>query len=934
MKYSKCWSEDAVNLYFTTESREKEKDVFTRTHMAIDKIRVDFAKDLPSDQSFINEQQLKDLIINSRPQDRNRIFLIVGETGCGKSELCQWLDYNINDEIHIPIHISRADTKIEDIAKRLSQHLPKDAQEECTSSELVNERSDLLADYLIIHLKLQLNKDKSIRSLSDRKILETLFNDRELKRKIANDIDNYKTGITTQNKERGLLILSKKSFEFHPLVYDKLKDKDGAYLFVNRVITNTLKEYLKVSDLGSKLQRISDHYFELGKRPVLLLEDLTSFTFLAEDLMDYLFDLSKGHFDVVIGWTTGFESGHADFIFKAPDAMTYMKERLRGRFLLSDPQAKSTFFLKDSYKELARMYLNAIKCGNCKICEKDRLKLYPFNSECLDKIYQNLQEGGHPKQTPRIFLEFVLRRVLSQNDVPWKTLSFANTYLKSPASLIGHEYDEFPDFVELVKWYGKQNKDNVEMNSEVFDWFNVKTPIPITEDTLVVPMSQMGVAVTKGNISTDEGKKIKTTEDDVFDFQNWKRIGGKFLTRDSLRKGVILQIKQLGDPCVLKNLKSTYSGNASLFYQRGDSVPVFIEDSGDDTAGVGYKLIIKRTTSPEILETLYYTGKEGGHISEEKLILILEWSQERFNEYNNTLMKNLSKCLGVKVTELALFSKFLLTNLFNNCNKIEVEKIKKDLQFENLPDFSDEYLKSRAQTFSQKLADIQNFFLIFFSIKETLFDYLTFKKNSKLDLNYTLKRVAKIDCRNIPESYKWGNQKSHYPFRELVRVIRDYAYSLSQHDYSRDFNEKIRQLKELKQSIPQNYSTKELVEGIELLKKTCSLMNIPLEEEWVNLFKNTTTKNFDFDLLRNMIDELTSEFFSCEDIFRFVQFLRKYKACTAMDESVLIKTLTKICNTILNKTKNINNFGVYGESSSAKRVKDAYDSLSNLSINK
>ncbi|MCW4005298.1 MAG: hypothetical protein NWF04_01670 [Candidatus Bathyarchaeota archaeon] len=933
MKYTKCWAEDAVNLYFTTESREKEKEVFLKTHIPIDKIKVAFSKDLPGDQNFITEGQLKELVTHSVPQDRNRIFLIVGETGCGKSELCQWLDYNIDDPVHIPIHISRADTKIEDIAKRLRQHLPDGDREEYAESELINQRSTYLAEYIIIHLKLQLDEDRSIKSPSDRQILEKLFNDYELKRRLSIDIDDYKKRISTQNKERGLHILSKNSFNFFPIV-SELRDRDGAYLFVNKVITRTLKERLKVTDLGKKLQQISEHYLSVDKRPVLLLEDLTSFTFLAEDLMDYLFDLSKGHFDVVIGWTTGFESGNAEHIFKAPDTMTYMKERLKARFLLSDPSEKSAFFLKDSYKNLAQIYLEAIKCGKCPMCQDGENKFYPFNSECLDRIYQNLQEEGNPKRTPRIFLEFILKRVLNSNDSPWKTLSLASAHLKGPPSLIGQTYKDFSEFVELLKWYGKQKDKDVQIDSKILESFDIISPIPANEEgMIIVPMSQMGISVMKSNIPFKEKEK-KTTEEDISDFQNWiNRGGGKFLTRESLRKGVAQQVRLFGDPCILKNPHSTFSGNASLFYQRGDTLPIVIEDSGDDLVDFDYKLFVKQTTDPEILEQLYHVGK-GGSVQEDNLVSIIEWAKEKSIEYNNKLMTKLGNELGLHVRDLALFAKFLLANLAEDCDKPEIGKMKGNLTIGSIPRFSDDYLNLRAKSLVQRHEEIQNLFSNFFWLTKSFLDYQSFEKTlSHVDLEQTLNRVSKINYQNIRESFKWGNQKGSSPFRDLVRVIRDYSSEINQYPYMKDFEGKIVVLREIEQLIPKNNSNEDLAKNVNLIKTACSALGIPLEQQWIESFERINKNEYDFSLMQNIINTIIADFSSCENIFRFIQFQGRYERCSATDEWKLLTILIQISEKVKVTSEKRPIPITSTVKPSKKRVRDAYDNLSKLAKN-
>ena len=81
--------------------------------MSIDKIKVEFCKDLAPKKEFVSQEDILRFLIASKPSDWNRIFLLVGETGSGKSELCQWLEYEVPLETHVPIHISRSDTRLE-----------------------------------------------------------------------------------------------------------------------------------------------------------------------------------------------------------------------------------------------------------------------------------------------------------------------------------------------------------------------------------------------------------------------------------------------------------------------------------------------------------------------------------------------------------------------------------------------------------------------------------------------------------------------------------------------------------------------------------------------------------------------------------------------------------------------------------------------------
>lgn len=930
MAYNKCWDEKDVDLCFTTESRDKNREVFEKTHLPIRKIRVDFSKDLPTEKDFITEEELKELVISSSPDDHNRIFLIVGETGCGKSELCQWLEYNIHDGLHIPVHISRSDTRMEDIARILNSHLPVELRESIQSGELTNIRPGHVADFLVAKLRIELDRDKTISNPRDRQILEKLFNDDIFRRKLAMDVEDYQKSISTKGKERRLLILSRKNFEFFPSVRG-LSNINQCYRFINNVITTTLKEYLKVSDVGGRLRQISEHYCKLGRRPVLLLEDLTSFSFLAEDLIDYLFDLPKGHFDVVIGWTTGFETGYRDYIFKAPDALTYMKERIRARLLLTDEKG-STFFMKDSYRDLVRKYLSAVKCGKCKICKTDTEGLYPFNSACIDRIYENLQEEGNPKQTPRIFLEFVIRRVLqSWSEYPWKTLSTI-PYLKHAPLLIGQVYPEFPEFVELVRWYGKDNERDVELAISTAEWFKIQIPITATAEKYVIPKSRVALLVNRPTVET-EYEKPPVSESDLIGFEQWVTAGGKFLDRDSLRKGAIAVLQLITDPSEIRNPKSTLPKTVTLFYQRGsDPLPVFIEDSGDDISDIDYKAHVSRKSPASVLEQLYCMGK-GMTLPETTLVETLEWASEQDLKYNEKLKANLSDALGIAIEEFVLFSKFLLANLSSGCRALDSSELRKDLeQNESVSEFFDENLRMKTLAFLQISSSLQGLFSSFFFVTSTFFDHLHFSEVcEKIDIPKTLNAISRIDCRTIRDAYKVGTKKENIAFREFARVVRDYASALRQFPYTEYFSSRKSELTTIQGLIPLEESLEKIHESISKIKAACGTLEIPLEESWIQSFNSISSQEYDFGELHNEITAILSDFSQCQDVFHYIEFAHRFEERSRRPEYNLISTLGQIILLVNSKLDNtIEQLKNTAPSLNTERLKEIYERLSKL----
>ena len=875
MQYKRCWSEADVKLYFTTESREKERDVFDETHIPIDKIFVEFSREHPEGKGFITEKDLGQWILSSSPKDHNRIFLLVGETGSGKSELCQWLEYNITDGIHIPIHISRSDTRMQDIARILDQFLPENSRETTVPMEIFGIPANDITGRLIADLIVYLPLEKTLKD-KDKKYLKTLFKNKYFQLKLEREVANYQNTVRQKGKETQIVLLPRKDFEWTAKT-QVLSDADIAYRYINRTITRTLKDLLKIGDVAKKLQNISEQYLHHGKRPVLLLEDLTSFTFLAEDLIDYIFDLSKGHYDVVIGWTTGFELAHREYIFKAYDALTYMQERLEARLVLTDKN-RTTYFLKDRYEDLAKQYLSAIKCGKCEICRKDESGLYPFNSSCLERIYKNLMQDGRPKQTPRMFLEFVIESILLHPEYPWRTLS-RNPYLKPIPSKISPTYSNFPDFEMFTKWYGKENEETIEIEPELVDWFQITVP-PLLQKiggVYNVPKSEMA----KFPLDMGISERKEDTEDRIVEFQEWMKQGGTFPSRHILREGVIKLVAEVGNPCEIKNPRSTVPTATSIWWIRGsEQIPVFIEDSRDDSSFSDFKIQISRHSAPKILAELFLlgVGKKISDVDPDTLITLTEWANRKSIEYNKVLRKDLKGILGIPVEHFILFSKFLLMNVFFASTEIDIEEFKKNLaaiEKDELPfSFFDEYVQQVYQGLLKERKEIEELFSSFFLITQTFIDYPFFERvSSEISLLKTLKKVSKIDLRRIRRSYKVGTRGRNIVFHDFVKGIRNYASTLLSFSSEENLSTYSSELRSIEKLIPPNHSIEDLRTRISEIKSACAFHDIVLKEEWVKTFEVLKNKNIDFEGFRSRTNAVLRKIEECDDVFHIISLL-------------------------------------------------------------
>src|SRR5205823_5738739 len=92
----------------------------------------------------------------SRPSDPNRIFVIVGEPGAGKSHLARWIEYTLESSpthlgIHIPRHIDTLQAVLERLAERTGVAAPVKP-----AAHVADVPADTLVQYLTASIAMEL----------------------------------------------------------------------------------------------------------------------------------------------------------------------------------------------------------------------------------------------------------------------------------------------------------------------------------------------------------------------------------------------------------------------------------------------------------------------------------------------------------------------------------------------------------------------------------------------------------------------------------------------------------------------------------------------------------------------------------------------------------------------------------------------------------
>lgn len=752
--YLKSWDDDVVTEYIKQESQQKTPEVFLETHIPITRIRAEQLHGSDSAGGFVGEQQVFEHITKSDPEStENRIYMLKGEVGSGKSHLCQWLEYQINGqgdlagaEDHIAIHISRNNTRLSDILEKLYEHVGIEHDELADMSQL---DADDLADFIITGLRTFGANTGQFTGFELDEFIEDHESKLDLRTVLTENIEEYQDAIAEEEREQRIDLISRE--EFGKVCFnvfgETFKDSE-VYPVVRNTIHDRLMTNLGIEDFQSELVRVANQYQKEGKRPVLIAEDVTTFTVLKDDLLDYIFQLGDGAdemqsgFDVILGYTTGWETEQADDALVAGD-LSFMTQRAVGYLSLTNDNGEA-YFLEDGPMpvRLVEKYLSVIKDQsttepNGEIPEDAFDDLYPFNERVIVRAYRNLQEDGNRQQTPRLLLYHVVGDCLLSSVPPHDKLG-GNTYIADFHDPTSADFE--PAVNRLLKWYGKLDEGSVVVPEACFETFDVDIPknARVEEGSVIVEAKFMSSHwevsddLLEGSITDRDPEDIGETEvaggsdDDtesgesedgdsdtpeipetttditsvteaptypeaneaLAHFQDWYGTGNEFPSGERLREGVQTALNMFYDPTRLANANATTKSTAGFYYASGSDVPVEIrgEDSSKDLAvtvspfGDGI---------PDYERILYYMTlyplegpeqEEGEFHQDLNMDAVRGWCDIQVQELREQMRKELEDALGDNLTleQFIVLANSLLLNAVHGTTEFDRGRLLRD----------------------------------------------------------------------------------------------------------------------------------------------------------------------------------------------------------------------------------------------------------------
>lgn len=721
------WTDEVVTRYLTATAQQKDDpETFYDTHLDIDKIHAEF---LPRYQeTFINQETFRDELTDA-PIDANiRTFIVRGETGSGKSQLCQWLNYELAGEgeseavsDRIPLHIKANQTNLEHIIQTLAEPLGVDPEiRQVTSLE-----ADRVANAIISNLTAnpgQKLDDAGVDRIVDEGDLEALLQsniERYQRGLEESDETEFDPNLITRGDYRDIALELGTGSVFHEnsdILRQALRDE----------IHRHFSHVIGVDDFQGQLRDYAQRYVdELGKRPVIICEDVTTFSVLKEQLLDQIIQVESAAYDIVLGYTTGFEQDDLQDALGNrgdQDALTYLKDRAEG--YLSLTQDGNAYFLNHSLSvDLVRKYMDVIKRESGAEVEADTEAafddLYPFNRSFIKLAYNNLLEDGSPRRTPRVLLQKVVRRVLLSDDDPHevaeKSPNIDSVVTPIDPTLYNNELQK------LATWYGyrdntQADSDRVLLHPAVLDLYGFnnegeetiehdgveyvsfypdeaatqilgegdeRPPIPPEPPTKIdvgpdMPTEDEGDIETETSTDTSSTTTTSTVETRSTTTDNetqsrrkqqykelveWTETGDSYPSSDVLRRGAESVLEMWYDSTRFGNPNASTSGTRGIYYTRGGSVPVSVEGP-DERDGLSVTLSFGKENLG-LYRQLFRVGMNDGEIPDSATVEQLRsWATDSVVGFRADMRKKIESCLppGMQIEHTILLARFLLTN--------------------------------------------------------------------------------------------------------------------------------------------------------------------------------------------------------------------------------------------------------------------------------
>jgi len=251
------WDDDEVDHFITSEAHTATKtpEQFKETHVDINRIYADTLTPIGVSGDFVTQEDILESITASKLDDPNRIFIVRGEPGSGKSQLCEWTKYQINGygddddgiEDYVALHVSRSQTRMDQIINVLTEPLDVDPNVQNIDDLDPQDAASAIVEYMRGIWSTEHFTDPEVRELTEKRGGQS-----DLRAIFAKNIQEYQDALESRDEHPDFNLLTRSDFrdlrlqvsfssklnDNQDLLYSVLKNEAHEYLSRTSLVTS------------------------------------------------------------------------------------------------------------------------------------------------------------------------------------------------------------------------------------------------------------------------------------------------------------------------------------------------------------------------------------------------------------------------------------------------------------------------------------------------------------------------------------------------------------------------------------------------------------------------------------------------------------------------------------------------------------------------
>ena len=671
-----CLSSQGVDIFALTADQRylaRGSVDFLRTHFPITLQSHHFGRAITFSENDLLAQMLQTNGIVG-----NRVMILYGAAGSGKSEMLRWLQTKVQQEdqsrAQVMLRISRTDLDIFHIFQRFQSLIATPIFPEATQQrwEACRQKPRTLAKILVLTaLEQLLTSDDHINALYY-----------QLVDVVQTNLERYFTAMDAPHEDAVQFIELFSREDLNQMLQDSVipipLEYEALRHAILKVFRDQLFEGLNFADL---LKRVAFYVQETyHQRPILLIDDLVqSINLFATDLLDYFITLEEGCWDVLIGVTPN----SLDSTLRGKellDRIHYLDtidDRVQKLWLSDEYGLSSSFLNEDNCTEYVRLYLGEYKRSNhvpcnsscllfqkCSQLDPDHAEdvLAPFNENVLRRIFRALPDGKGKVRYFTLYLREIFERLSQGADL----IVVLSDYIKPEQAA----YHENTRLARIYEFYGALSDGEIGQVSgddlaAIYSFFGISKDEQQTPPLVTSLLKQRLVNIVDAPSPTPSHQQKIEIDPSKEAVKAWLQgeDTNKQLLRN-VRRGVSKAIKDGYAVDCMTRLNTAKSNHLLRWTQaRFDTTPPIQMAGVDDYAGFS----LEREIGP-LAYLLYDYADTAGRMEQDVRGMIV--TNEHFPHlmfqsmiYRNETKARLEKLLGLTVEHFA-FSLFLLARCF------------------------------------------------------------------------------------------------------------------------------------------------------------------------------------------------------------------------------------------------------------------------------